>query len=72
MIKFLIILFFLLSSCVYPDIDTVPSFKEVEITEEELMELCKLKNPYNKYTKNNYKRLKCFEKLNINLHRYGL
>ena len=46
--------------------------KDVKITEEELMDLCKLKNPYNRYIKNNYKRLKCFEKLNINTSRYGL
>ena len=72
MIKFFVILLFLLSSCVYPDIDTVPDFKDVKITEEELMDLCKLKNPYNRYIKNNYKRLKCFEKLNINTSRYGL
>ena len=40
------ILLFLLSSCAYPDIDTVPDFKEVIITNEDSIELCKIKNPY--------------------------
>ena len=34
--------FFLLSSCGYPDIDSVPTFKELELTEEELFDLCQL------------------------------
>ena len=46
MIKFFVILLFLLSSCAYPDIDTVPDFKEVIITKEDSIELCKIKNPY--------------------------
>ena len=85
------ILLFLLSSCAYPDIDTVPDFKDVIITEEDSIELCKMNNPYNipskvkvlvhvvpkptykyKYINNNYKRLKCFEVLDINTNRYGL
>ena len=40
-----IILFFILfslSSCGYPDIDSVPTFKELELTEEELFDLCQL------------------------------
>ena len=105
MIKFFVILLFLLSSCAYPDIDTVPDFKEVIITKEDSIELCKMNKPYKKsnyyispsnvliisplkvffsvsgyafpvqtyrYIKNNYKRLQCFEKLNINTSRYGL
>ncbi len=48
MIKFFVILLFLLSSCTYPDIDTVPDFKDVIITEEDSIELCKMKNPYKK------------------------
>ena len=42
------ILLFLLSSCAYPDIDTVPDFKEVIITEEDSIELCKMNKPYKK------------------------
>jgi len=41
--KILIIFFlFYLSSCGYPDIDSVPSFKELKITDEELFDLCQL------------------------------
>ena len=36
------ILFFLLFSCSYPDIDSVPSFKELDLTREELFDLCQL------------------------------
>ena len=101
MIKFFVILLFLLSSCAYPDIDTVPDFKDVIITKEDSIELCLMNIPYKKlkyyispsnvliispskelisvfpvptyrYISNNYKRLKCFESLNINTKRYGL
>jgi len=34
--------FFLLSSCGYPDIDSVPTFKELELSKEELFDLCQL------------------------------
>ena len=33
---------FLLFSCNYPDIDSVPNFKELKLTEEELFDLCQL------------------------------
>ena len=39
-IIFVILLFVL--SCGYPDIDSVPSFKDVKITKEELFDLCQL------------------------------
>ena len=32
----------------YPDIDTVPDFKDVIITKEDSLELCKMINPYEK------------------------
>ena len=40
----IIILFILLffTSCGYPDIDTVPEFKELNLTDEELFDLCQL------------------------------
>ena len=38
----LFFILFLLSSCGYPDIDSVPTFKELELTEEELFDLCQL------------------------------
>ena len=96
MIKFFVILLILLNSCAYPDIDTTPDFKDVIITVEESIELCKMNNPYinpsdispskikvlvyvapkptyrYKYIDPNYKRLKCFEVLDINTNRYGL
>ena len=40
-----IVIFFilpLLVSCGYPDIDSVPSFKELQLTDEELFDLCEL------------------------------
>jgi hypothetical protein len=40
-----IIIFFillLLISCGYPDIDSVPSFKELKLSVEELYDLCQL------------------------------
>ena len=33
---------FLLVSCGYPDIDSVPSFKELKLSDEELFDLCQL------------------------------
>ena len=43
MIKIIIffILLFLLS-CGYPDIDSVPNFKELDLTEDEIIDLCQL------------------------------
>ena len=40
-----ILIFFillLLISCGYPDIDSVPSFKELKLSDEELFDLCQL------------------------------
>ena len=46
--KFVIFLIFLIiSSCGYPDIDTVPDFKNLVLTEEEAIDLCKLTNADN-------------------------
>ena len=33
---------FILVSCGYPDIDSVPSFKELKLSDEELFDLCQL------------------------------
>ena len=33
---------FLLVSCGYPDIDSVPNFKVLKLSEEELIDLCQL------------------------------
>ena len=42
MIKYFIVfpLFLFLVSCGYPDIDSVPTFNKVDLTDEELMDLC--------------------------------
>ena len=32
----------LLLSCSYPDIDSVPNFKDLKLSEEELFDLCQL------------------------------
>ena len=40
-----IVIFFillLLVACGYPDIDSVPSFKELKLSDEELFDLCQL------------------------------
>ena len=43
-------LFLLLLSCGYPDIDSVPDFKNIKLTDEELLDLCNIKtsDKYNK------------------------
>ena len=41
---FYILFLFFLFSCGYPDIDTVPDFKNTILTKEESIDLCKLSN----------------------------
>ena len=38
----LLFILFLLISCGYPDIDSVPSFKDLKLSNEELFDLCQL------------------------------
>ena len=38
------LLFFFIFSCGYPDIDTVPDFKDTKLTDEELIEYCSISN----------------------------
>ena len=57
MIRLYIILLFFLSSCGYPDIDTVPNFDNVNITEEESIDLCKIRNSDSELVE------KCIEKI---------
>ena len=47
MFKAFLIFSFLLLSCAYPDIDSVPKFKDVNISEEEAIDLCKINNSDN-------------------------
>ena len=44
--KFLLIfpLFFFISSCGYPDIDNVPDFQNTKLSNEELLEYCRISN----------------------------
>ena len=45
-----LIFFLLLLSCGYPDIDSVPDFKNIKLTDKELWDLCNIKtsDKYNK------------------------
>ena len=55
-----LLFFFIFISCAYPDIDSVPDFKDLVITKEESIDLCKLTNTVNKSLSN------CLEKIEIN------
>ena len=39
-------IFLFLTSCKYPDIDTVPSFDSVVITKEDTIQICKFNNKF--------------------------
>ena len=54
---FFITLCFFVFSCGYPDIDSVPDFKNLRLTKEESIDLCKLLNTDNK------KLSECFDKI---------
>ena len=58
MFKFFIIILFFFSSCSYPDIDTVPDFRNMNMTMQDAIELCKISNS------DNGQIAKCFEQLN--------
>ena len=49
MLKILLFFFLILSlfSCKYPDIDTVPNFDSLNISMEESLDKCKIKNRNN-------------------------
>ena len=55
-----LLIFFILISCAYPDIDSVPDFENLIITKEESIDLCKLTNTDNKNLSN------CLDKINNN------
>ena len=52
MFKLCVIFLLLLLSCGYPDIDTVPDFKDVNISEKEAIDLCKINNSDNEQIAN--------------------
>ena len=39
---FIFFLLFYITSCGYPDIDSVPNFNELKLNDEELFDLCQL------------------------------
>ena len=55
-----IFFFFILLSCAYPDIDSVPDIEDLVITKEESIDLCKLTNTDNKSLSN------CLDKIENN------
>ena len=52
MTKYYTLFFLILFSCGYPDIDSVPDFKDMKINEEEAIELCKINNSDNQVIDN--------------------
>lgn len=40
--KIIFLSLFFLFSCGYPDIDSVPNFKDLKLTDEEIIDLCQL------------------------------
>ena len=56
--KFIIIILFLIISCSYPDIDSVPDFKSLDISIQESIDLCKISNSDKKNNEDCYKELK--------------
>jgi hypothetical protein len=56
---FLLPIYLLIFSCGYPDIDSVPDFKDLKITKEESIDLCKLNNTDNDQIN------RCLNNLNI-------
>ena len=56
--KFILIYLFIFNSCSYPDIDSVPKFRSLNITLQESVELCKISNSLKTHNKED-----CFKKL---------
>ena len=59
-----LIFLLLLLSCVYPDIDSVPDFKNIKLTDQELLDLCNNKTSV-KYISDKYIKELC-KKINYN------
>ena len=55
-----LLIFLILISCAYSDIDSVPDFEDLIITKEESIDLCKLANTDNKTLSD------CLDKIEIN------
>ena len=50
MFAILLLLLFILFSCQYPDIDSIPEFNSLNISLEETLDKCKIKNRSNHLT----------------------
>ena len=53
-----LILFFLSFSCAYPDIDSIPDFKNLDLSKDDSIDLCKLINTDNKDISDCLKKIK--------------
>ena len=60
MSRIFIIIILILSSCGYPDIDSVPDFEDMNISKKESIDLCKLSNSDNEEIS------KCIEEIESN------
>ena len=58
MFQILLLLLIMLFSCNYPDIDTVPEFNSMNISLEETLDKCKIKNHNNNFKEDCYKAQK--------------
>ena len=58
--KLIYFFLFYLVSCAYPDIDSTPDFKDMKLTKEEAIDLCKIDNSDNENIEN------CIKQLNSN------
>ena len=56
--RIIIIIFFFILSCSYPDIDSVPDFKSLDISIQESIDLCKIGNSDKANKEDCYKDLK--------------
>ena len=56
--KLIIIIYFLVISCSYPDIDSVPDFKSLNVSLQESIDLCKISNSDKENKQDCYKDLK--------------
>ena len=56
---FFLLIYLFIFSCGYPDIDTMPSFKNLKITKQESIDLCNFNNTDNEQIN------ECLNNLNI-------
>ena len=56
--KFIIVVFFFLFSCNYPDIDSLPDFGSFNISIQESIDLCKIRNSDKENNEDCFKDLK--------------